>query len=144
MVTDMERRRLEAVIYERDPPVARIILNRPEKANTKDSRLVREVDDCLHQADRDNEIKVVILKANGNGFCGGHVAHWGPDENPYPEFGTTFEELYKGSANLFLWPTLYLLSVGVPKTDDLADPWLLHGDTRPKQPHTKPKLSVLK
>ena len=99
---------LEAVIYERDPPIARIILNRPEKANTKDSVLVREVDACLHEADRDGEIKVVILKANGKGFCGGHVARWGPDENPYPEFGDTFEELYKGTADLFLWPTLYL------------------------------------
>jgi enoyl-CoA hydratase/carnithine racemase len=104
----MERRVLEATIYERDPPIARIILNRVEKANTKDSVLVREVDRCLHEADVDGDIKVVILKANGNGFCGGHVARWNPDQNPYPEFGTTFEELYKGSADLFLWPTLYL------------------------------------
>ena len=68
----------------------------------------QEVDACLHEADRDKEIKVVILKANGKGFCGGHVARWGPDENPYPDFGDTFEDLYKGTADLFLWPTLYL------------------------------------
>jgi enoyl-CoA hydratase len=30
----MERRVLEAVIYERDPPIARIILNRPDKVST--------------------------------------------------------------------------------------------------------------
>ena len=107
-VTGMERRVLEAVIYERDPPIARIILNRVDKANTKDATLVTEVDNCLHEADRDREIKVVILKANGKGFCGGHVARWGPDENPYPDFGDTFEDLYKGTADLFLWPTLYL------------------------------------
>lgn len=104
----MERRELEAVIYEREPPIARIILNRADKANTKDAILVTEVDDCLHEADRDKDIKVVILKANGKGFCGGHVARWGPDENPYPDFGETFEDLYKGTADLFLWPTLYL------------------------------------
>ncbi len=69
---------------------------------------MQEVDACLHEADRDKEIKVVILKANGKGFCGGHVARWGPDENPYPDFGDTFEDLYKGTADLFLWPTLYL------------------------------------
>lgn len=80
----MERRVLETVIYERDPPIARIILNRIDKANTKDSRLVREVDECLHEADRDGEIKVVVLKANGDGFCGGHVARRGPDEKPLP------------------------------------------------------------
>lgn len=67
----MERRVLEAVIYKREPPIARIILNRAEKANTKDATLVQEVDDCLHEADRDREIKVVIIKANGKGFCGG-------------------------------------------------------------------------
>ncbi len=103
-----ERRKLESVIYEREPPIARIILNRPDKANTKDAQLVQEVDACLREADRDKEIKVVILKANGKGFCGGHVARWGPDENPYPDFGDTFEDLYKGTADLFLWPTLYL------------------------------------
>ena len=59
-------------------------------------------------------IRVVIIKANGNGFCGGHVASWGPDENPYPEFGATFEELYKGTADLFLWPTLYLCEFPKP------------------------------
>ena len=73
-----ERRELESVIYERDPPIARIILNRPDKANTKDASLVQEVDACLREADRDKEIKVVILKANGKGFCGGHVAGGGP------------------------------------------------------------------
>lgn len=83
----MERRVLEAVIYEREPPIARIVLNRVDKANTKDAVLVTEVDDCLHEADRDKDIKVVIIKANGKGFCGGHVARWGPDENPYPDFG---------------------------------------------------------
>ena len=67
-----ERRVLNAVIYEREPPIARIILNRPDKANTKDAQLVEEVDACLHEADRDREIKVVILKANGKGFCGGY------------------------------------------------------------------------
>jgi enoyl-CoA hydratase len=78
-----ERREFVSVIYEREPPIARIILNRPDKANTKDAQLVQDVDACLHEADRDKEVKVVILKANGKGFCGGHVARWGPDENPY-------------------------------------------------------------
>ena len=117
----MERRTLEAVIYERDPPIARIILNRADKANTKDATLVQEVDACLHEADRDREIKVVILKANGKGFCGGHVARWGPDENPYPDFGDTFEDLYKGTADLFLWPTLYLWEFPKPTISQIHE-----------------------
>ena len=121
----MERRTLEAVIYEREPPIARIILNRADKANTKDATLVQEVDACLHEADGDRDIKVVILKANGKGFCGGHVARWGPDENPYPDFGDTFEDLYKGTADLF--SVADVVSVGVSEADDLADSRLLHG-----------------
>src|SRR6202451_2181113 len=104
----MERRTLEAVIYEREPPIARIILNRADKANTKDATLVQGGDVCRHEADRDRDIKVVIIKANGKGFCGGHVARWGPDENPYPDFGDTFWDLLKGTADLFLRPALYL------------------------------------
>src|SRR5258708_31231555 len=88
----MERRVLEAVIYEREPPIARIILNRVDKANTKDATLVTDVDNCLHEADRDREIKVVILKANGNGFCGGPVSPGGPHANPFPRFGGTFAD----------------------------------------------------
>ena len=50
---------------------------------------------------------MVILKANGRDSGGGHVARWGPDES-VPDFGDTFEDLYAGTADLFLWPTLYL------------------------------------
>src|SRR5438105_242635 len=35
--TDMERHELDTVIYEKDAPIARIILNRPEKANAQNS-----------------------------------------------------------------------------------------------------------
>ena len=45
----MERRTLESVIYEREPPIARIILNRADRANTKDAQLVQEIDACLHE-----------------------------------------------------------------------------------------------
>ena len=37
-----ERRDLESVIYEREPPIARIILNRPDRANTKDAHWYRK------------------------------------------------------------------------------------------------------
>ena len=61
----METRTLDTVIYEKDGPVAWIILNYPEKANIQSSSLVFDVDTCLDDADRDYDIKVVVLKANG-------------------------------------------------------------------------------
>ena len=51
----MEQRTLESVIYEREPPIARIILNKADKANTKDAQLVQEVDACLHEAGRHDQ-----------------------------------------------------------------------------------------
>jgi enoyl-CoA hydratase len=51
----VERRTLASVIYEREPPIARIILNRPDKANTKDASLVQDVDRCLREADLDRK-----------------------------------------------------------------------------------------
>ena len=68
----MERHELETVIYEKDGPIARIILNRPEKANSQNSPMVWDVENSLKDAEADYAIKVVILKANGRGFCAGH------------------------------------------------------------------------
>jgi enoyl-CoA hydratase/carnithine racemase len=105
----MERQELEAVIYEKDGPIARIILNRPEKANAQSSAMVWDVENCLKDAERDYQIKVVILKANGRGFCAGHDVGGGGGPG-YPEFIEAMEagHPWGGPATLFLWPVLHL------------------------------------
>jgi len=108
------RRDLGIVLYEADGPVARIILNWPEKANSQSSDMVWQVDACLDEIEQDNEIKVVILKANGKGFCAGH-AIGGPDL--YPEFVDSQEAIgsnWIGSKKVFLWPTLRLYEFPKP------------------------------
>ena len=62
----------------------RITLNWPEKANAQDQKLADEVDAALLDADRDYDIKVLILKANGKGFCSGHAI--GNNAVDYPSF----------------------------------------------------------
>ena len=74
----------ERIIYEKTGPIARITLNWPEKANAQDQKLAEEVDAALLDADRDYDIKVVILKANGKGFCSGHAI--GDNAVDYPSF----------------------------------------------------------
>jgi enoyl-CoA hydratase/carnithine racemase len=104
----MERRDLGAVIYEQDAPVARLILNVPEKANAQSSEMVHAFDDALTLADRDYDVKVLVIKANGNGFCAGHAVGGG---DPYPEFTENREQwdsVWKAQADLFLWPTIRL------------------------------------
>src|SRR6476619_8506699 len=72
----------ERIIYEKNGPIAKITLNWPEKANAQDQKLAEEVDAALLDADRDYDIKVLILKANGKGFCSGHAI--GDNATDYP------------------------------------------------------------
>jgi enoyl-CoA hydratase/carnithine racemase len=105
----MERRELETLIYEKDGAVARIILNRPEKANAQNSPMVWDVENSLKDAEADYRVKVVIMKANGKGFCAGHDVG-GAGGPAYPEFVEAAEagHPWGGQATLFLWPMLHL------------------------------------
>ena len=60
----------ERIIYEKQGPIAKITLNWPEKANAQDQKQVEEIDDALRDADRDYDIKVLVLRANGKGLFG--------------------------------------------------------------------------
>jgi enoyl-CoA hydratase/carnithine racemase len=100
---------LEAVIYEREGPLARIILNQPETANAQSSAMVRDVETCLYEAERDYDVRVLVLKAIGRGFCSGHLI--GKQGTAYEEFREAQEKV--GSAwqpqfDLFVWPVLHL------------------------------------
>jgi enoyl-CoA hydratase len=102
----METRELEHVVYEKDGAIARIILDNPAAANAQSSAMVHGVNECLDDAQYDYDIKVVILKGNGRGFCAGHI----PDGS-YPEFTAEREaagKVWRSAAQLFLWPVLKL------------------------------------
>ncbi len=101
-----ETRDLGKVLYETDGSIARVVLNWPEKANAQSSEMVAQVDQALSLAEHDYDIKVVIFKANGKGFCAGH-SMTGLDA--YPEFAASIERIgsnWIGSRDVFLWPTL--------------------------------------
>ena len=102
----METNDLGRVVYEKEGSIARIVLNWPEKANAQSSDMVWQVDKALDLAEHDYEVKVVIVKANGKGFCAGHAMS-GPDT--YPEFVESEKGIgsnWIGSRRLFLFPTL--------------------------------------
>lgn len=105
----METKDFGRVLYEKgDDSIARIILNWPERANAQDSEMVWAFDAALKEADKDYDIKLVILKSSGKGFCSGHAMG---GEGTFPEFDTERAVRgmnHKASADLFLWPTLYL------------------------------------
>jgi enoyl-CoA hydratase/carnithine racemase len=90
--------------------VARIILNRPDKANSQNPAMVWDVESCLKDAEADYSIKVVIMKATGRGFCAGHDVGGGGGGPSYPEFADAAQagHPWGGPATLFLWPVLHL------------------------------------
>jgi enoyl-CoA hydratase len=105
----------ERIIYEKEGPIARVTLNWPEKANAQDQKLAEEVDAALADADRDYDIKVLILKANGKGFCSGHAI--GNNAVDYPEFVEGFKAMgtpWKPQTDLFVKPVLNLWEFAKP------------------------------
>ncbi|HEX7855414.1 MAG TPA: enoyl-CoA hydratase [Sphingobium sp.] len=54
------------------PGVARIVLARTEKHNSINPQMLFEVDDAFNKALADNEVKVIILAADGKNFSAGH------------------------------------------------------------------------
>jgi enoyl-CoA hydratase len=56
---------------EREGPVARIFLNRPEKANALDSAALEALRRALRELAADPSLRTVILGGRGRTFCGG-------------------------------------------------------------------------
>ncbi len=50
---------------------AYITLNRPEKRNALSHELIAELKEAFHLAEKDDQAKVIILKATGEAFCSG-------------------------------------------------------------------------
>ena len=57
--------------FDKQGPIARITLNRPDDANGLNARLVGELKEAARRCDRDPAIKAVILGARGRFFCAG-------------------------------------------------------------------------
>ena len=103
----MDRTDLGVIVYEEDGAVARIILNAPDQANAQSSEMVHQFDEALGRAEAGYDVKVLVIKANGKGFCAGHAV--GGDF--YPEFDearSRWDGVWKAQSELFLWPVLRL------------------------------------
>ena len=61
------------IIYETPTDhIARITLDRPKSRNAQDTHLLYELNDAFDIAAQDDEVKVIILAANGPHFSSGH------------------------------------------------------------------------
>jgi enoyl-CoA hydratase len=55
-----------------DAGVGTITLDRPEKANAQNLQVLRELDEAWQSMDRDDEVKVIVLRTTGKHFSAGH------------------------------------------------------------------------
>ncbi len=69
-----DRTPYQNILYEKDPEddrLVRITLNQPERMNTLSYDLLMDLRHALIQAERDTEVKVIILKGAGRTFSSG-------------------------------------------------------------------------
>jgi enoyl-CoA hydratase len=75
----------ETILYETEGRIATITLNRPEKYNTIRPPMPEEMEAALAEANRDDEVRVIVLQGAGDSFCAGfdfsgdlkHYDDWG-------------------------------------------------------------------
>ena len=61
------------VLYEKvGERIARVTLNRPEVANAQSYQMLYELNDAFDRAVADDEVRVIVLAANGKHFSSGH------------------------------------------------------------------------
>jgi len=61
----------ETIIVEKKDGISTVTLNRPEKLNAMNDRMIEELVDVFRMFDKDDETRVIVLAANGRGFCSG-------------------------------------------------------------------------
>lgn len=67
----------ETIDYSAGDGVARITLNRPERLNAINGRLIEDLRDAVIAANDDGAIRVIILSGAGRAFCAGYDLDWG-------------------------------------------------------------------
>jgi methylglutaconyl-CoA hydratase len=66
----------QAILLERQGPVALVTLNRPERHNAFDDALIAELTETLRSVEAEDAIRVVVLSGAGRSFSAGADLNW--------------------------------------------------------------------
>jgi enoyl-CoA hydratase len=71
----------ETLLYDVDGAIATITLNRPQRLNTIVPPMPEEIESAVRAANKDADVKVIVLRGAGRSFCagfdfGGGFHHW--------------------------------------------------------------------
>lgn len=79
---------MKYILYEVRDRIGYVILNRPEKRNALNHDVVSELKEAFRTAEADDQVNVIVLKANGESFCAGadlvylqQLQHFSYEEN---------------------------------------------------------------
>jgi enoyl-CoA hydratase/carnithine racemase len=61
----------QETLYNVADRVATITLNRPDKLNAWTATMEQEVRAAMHEAEHDQNVRVIVLTGAGRGFCAG-------------------------------------------------------------------------
>jgi enoyl-CoA hydratase/carnithine racemase len=91
--------------YEVADRVAAITIDRPQKANAQNERLLDELDACFDAATVDPDVGVVVLRAVGKHFSAGHDLEAGGPEQPrlrQDDGSYHLQDIYRWEAQKYL------------------------------------------
>ena len=61
----------ESIQCNLDDRILTMVLNRPDKLNAVTNKMLKEMTDAFNQADRDDQVRVVIVTGAGRAFSAG-------------------------------------------------------------------------
>jgi enoyl-CoA hydratase/carnithine racemase len=98
------------ILYEVSDHIATITLNRPEVFNAQNMALLDELDAAWTKAATDDDVRVILLRAEGKHFSSGHDL-----KDRWPEPGAlTLEWIYQAESRRYLEYTLRWRNVPKP------------------------------
>jgi enoyl-CoA hydratase len=104
----------ETVLYEKVGPVARITLNRPDKRNAQNFKMITELDEAMKAAESDEEVGVIVLAGAGPAFSSGHDMSGMAPEGGMAGWRIGGEEHREFEQDIFVDKCLYIRNLPKP------------------------------
>ena len=86
----------ETILFEIKEGVARLTLNRPDKLNSFNTLMHREIRECMKTVEHDSQVRCLLITGAGRGFCAGQDLgdrDVSPDAE-MPDLGESIEKNY--------------------------------------------------
>lgn len=104
--------KFQTILYELNNSIATITMNRPDKLNAVTEQMTIDICDALDQAEKDTNVKVVILTGAGNNFSAGADLKESMDfSNP---IGDEPSEVYRDQLQSYLQVSLKIWDLKKP------------------------------